>query len=65
MFKTITRALRSAQSRANAPTAAPDRDAEAVRLATVVAEAEAAKAKADQAVRDALANPLVGDTTLS
>ncbi|MCA8448922.1 hypothetical protein [Burkholderia vietnamiensis] len=62
MFKTITRALRAAQARAN-ERAAPDRDAEAARLATVVAEAEAAKAKADQAVRDALANPLVGDAT--
>lgn len=38
-------------------------DAESVRLASAVVVAEANKAKADQAVLDALANPLVGDGT--
>ncbi|MBR8042075.1 hypothetical protein KDW85_27110 [Burkholderia cenocepacia] len=38
-------------------------DAETARLAVNVAAAEANKVKADQAVLDALGNPLVGDTT--
>ncbi|MCA8148123.1 hypothetical protein [Burkholderia vietnamiensis] len=38
-------------------------EAETVRRASAVAAAEANKAKADQAVRDALANPLIGDAT--
>lgn len=63
MFKTITRALRAAQARAQAPSEPTAHDIEAQRLAAVVAEAEAAKAKADQAVADAFANPLVGDPT--
>ncbi len=36
---------------------------ETERLASAVAVAEANKAKADQAVLDALANPLIGDGT--
>lgn len=38
-------------------------DAKSARLADDVAAAEANKAKADQAVLDALGNPLVGDAT--
>ncbi|PRG34732.1 hypothetical protein [Burkholderia multivorans] len=38
-------------------------DAKSARLAADVAAAEANKAKADQAVLDALGNPLVGDAT--
>lgn len=38
-------------------------DAESARLAEDVAAAEANKVKADQAVLDALGNPLIGDAT--